>query len=77
MIAVALFDRKPEVKYVFFERLPLASPDDFSCQPAECLDFADARRIADQLAEGRVSGFVGGYRWYRQAGGSRAFASDA
>jgi hypothetical protein len=69
MISVALFDCEPQAKYANFDALPLETPEQFTCEPEDCISFGDARQIADQLAAGRVSGFVSGYRWFRQAGG--------
>ena len=64
-----IFDRKPGVKYIEFDAAPLERDDQYRDFPPDCLDAAAARRIAQEMSDGLVSGYVGPYRWYRQAGG--------
>ena len=68
MVALHLGTKK---HFVEFAAVPLVNCDDFRCTPEGVIQFDSAVEIARELAAGYLSGVVAGYRWYRQAGGSK------
>ena len=69
MIKVAIFNGKPDAKYCEFERDHACGTPQYKCVPEGLLSPAQAECVARELSEGRISGVVGQFRWYRQAGG--------
>jgi hypothetical protein len=51
-----------------YEPVPPGSPAHFQCRPTGVIDADYAREVAEEVAQGHVSGLTAGYRWYRQAG---------
>jgi hypothetical protein len=69
MIKVAIFNGKPGAKYCEFEQALGDGGPAFKCAPEGLLSPAQAECVARELSEGSISGIVGQFRWYRQAGG--------
>jgi hypothetical protein len=69
MIKVTIFNGKPGAKLCQFEESLTNGKPEFKCVPEGPLSPAQAECIARELGEGRISGIVGQFRWYRQAGG--------
>jgi hypothetical protein len=67
MIRVMLLNAMGERSYVAYDRVPVPS-DDRKCRPEETTPVGATLQITKELAQGHVSGWVGGYRWFRQAG---------
>ena len=69
MIKVAIFNGKPGAKYCEFEQALGDGSPEFKCVAEGLLSPAQAECVARELSEGSISGIVGQFRWYRQAGG--------
>jgi hypothetical protein len=69
MIKVAIFNGSPDVKYCEFEQGLASGRPQCKSVPERLLSPAQVECIARELSEGRISGIVGQFRWYRQAGG--------
>jgi hypothetical protein len=67
MIRAKLIDHNPDSKYVDFREVPLLDATDYRCHPEGLIAFEEAARLARQLHDGDIEGYVGRYRWYRQA----------
>jgi hypothetical protein len=68
MIRVALFhNRSGAAGYIDLNSLPVTGPDSYRCILGEILPCESVADLAQQLAQGAVSGWIQGYRWYRQA----------
>ena len=70
MVRVKLIDHSPAFKYVDFRVVPLSDPADYRCCPEGLLAFKEALGLSQQLHDGDIEGYVGRYRWYRQASSS-------
>ncbi len=68
MIRVMLIDLQGEKSFMEYEPVPPGSPAHFQCRPTGVIDADYAREVAEEVAQGHVSGLTAGYRWYRQAG---------
>jgi hypothetical protein len=66
MIRVALFNWKNDSFRVDFTRIPAQDVGDYQCRPEGILCLECIQQISQELLEGHVSGWVEGYRWYRQ-----------
>ncbi len=66
MIRVAVFNWKDESFRVDFDRIPVQSDNDCRSDRQGALGLDALQQIAQELQEGRVGGWVSGYRWYRQ-----------
>ncbi|MCL4195080.1 MAG: hypothetical protein KJZ87_25290 [Thermoguttaceae bacterium] len=67
MIRVALFDNHNSRKFIEFDDVPMVDGGGYRCLPDDLVSRDSARRIAEELASGRMSGWIQGYWWYRQA----------
>lgn len=67
MIRVALFNWRNDSFRVDLTAVPVRSDGDYRCSPEGILSLEYVQRISAELLEGRMSGWVKGYRWYRQA----------
>lgn len=68
MIKVKMFQGQRPRNCVEIHALPLRRPEDYHCVPEGSVSFGTAQQLANELADGRVSGLLAGYRWFRQAG---------
>jgi hypothetical protein len=50
-----------------FYRLPVQTPDDFTCEPANIVSFADAQTVSVQLFQQCFRGRVGHYQWRKRS----------
>lgn len=67
MIRVKLIDHSPSSNYVDFRVVPVSGPADYCCRPEGLLAMKEAIVLSQQLHDGDVEGYVGHYRWHRQA----------
>ncbi len=67
MIRVALFDNRSSRKFIEFDDVPMTDEGGYRCVPQDLVSQDSARRIAEELASGRMNGWIQGFWWYRQA----------
>jgi hypothetical protein len=67
MVCVKVDRGKDSTVFVDFRQFPLTDPRDFRSRPEGAVSFAEASVIAGELAAGAIQGWLGIYRWYRQA----------
>lgn len=67
VIRVALFDNHSSRKFIEFDDVPMVDEGGYRCVPEDLVSRDSARRIAEELASGRMSGWIQGFWWYRQA----------
>jgi hypothetical protein len=68
MIRVALFhNQSGAAGHIDLDSTPIAGPHSYRCIPEKILSFENVASLAQELAQGAVSGWIQGFRWYRQA----------
>jgi hypothetical protein len=68
MIRVMLVDENGQKSYIHCDPVRLGNHRGHACGLKEKALPGRAGEISQQLAKGQISGWIGGCRWYRQAG---------